>query len=324
MSYNENFIPGFTVHLPRVPAGKTHEIAPLLNGRGHVIDYSHHSVVMNKTRKFAFYAASNISGSNWKNIPRKGSFKKDVKAIAADHQLGSELYNTIRAKGLRPNDFEQGHLASFEEVLWGKTADEIKKAAADTFSFTNCVPQHERVNSGLWRSLEQYILKSETIQHGLKVSVITGPLLLDSDPFYIEKINGQLVKIPCVFWKVVYYPNHKGLNAVGFMMSHTQLLLNEGTVTFKKSAVKDGIAAAAAADNFFMDYKYDAVYQVRVEFIQEKTGLQFMLNKVHLPYQVNTHAALQYKRIEVPPRPAIAGLVAAGSPLDYTLHGIAL
>ena len=101
-------------------------------------------------------------------MDRKGSFKKDTKAIAAEHQFGNELYNAIKANGFRPNDFEQGHLTSFQEVIWGKTPEERKKAADDTFYFTNCVPQHERVNSGLWRSLEQYVLKTQTIHHGLK------------------------------------------------------------------------------------------------------------------------------------------------------------
>lgn len=323
MAYNVNFIRGLPIQLPRVAKNKKNEIAPLLNGKGFIINYLHHSIVMNKKRKFAFFTASNISGKEWKNMNRKGNFKKDKKAISTAHQFGNELYNAIKAKGMRPNDFEQGHLTSFQEVIWGITPEERKKAADDTFYFTNCVPQHERVNSGLWRSLEQYILKTQTINHDLRVTVITGPLLSDNDPYYIEKIDGQFVKIPCVFWKIVYYPNQKGLNAVGFMMSHTQLLLQDGTVTFKKAAVREAVAAQPA-DNFFMDYKYDAVYQVRVEFIQEKTGLHFMLNKVHLPYQVNTEKDLLYKRIEVLPGRAMAAAKKEEAVLDYKLEGIIL
>jgi len=259
MPYNSNFIPGLPVKLPAVPKNKIKSIAPLRNGKGHLIDYAHHSVLLNKDRKFAFFAASNINGKEWKGVDRKGVFKKDEKSVVADYQLGNELYNAIKAKNGRPNDFEQGHLTSFQEVLWGKTPAERKKAANDTFYFTNCVPQHERLNVGLWRSLEQYILKTQTIRHNLKVSVITGPLLSDKDPFYIKQINGQQVQIPCAFWKVVYYPNQKGLNAVGFMMSQTQLLLQDGTVRFQKAGLR-GMAAAKPPADLFMDYKYDAVY----------------------------------------------------------------
>ena len=322
MAYNVNFITGLPVKLPGVPAGRRKEIAPLLNGKGHLINYSHHSVVMNKKRKFAFFSASNINGNDWKFVNRKGSFKKDKK-IADGYQLGDELYNAIKGVAGRPNDFQEGHLTSFQEVIWGKTAGQRIKAASDTFYFTNCVPQHQRLNVGLWRSLEQYVLKTQTINHELKVSVITGPLLLDHDPYYIHKINGDVIKIPCVFWKVVYYPNQKGLNAVGFMMSQSKLLLKDGTVTLKAAGAKE-MAAPPLADNLFMDYKYDSVYQVRVEFIQEKTGMRFMLNKVHLPYQVVTKTNLLYKRIEVPPSRAIAAKQQGISVLDYKLEGITL
>ena len=320
MAYDVNFIPGLPVKLPAIK--KRSEIAPLLNGKGHLINYSHHSVVMNKKRKFAFFSASNINGGEWQFVERKGSFRKETK-VSANYQLGNELYDSISGKGGRPNDFQQGHLTSFQEVTWGKTAAERKKAAADTFYFTNCVPQHGRLNVGLWRSLEQYVLKTETIDHDLKVTVLTGPLLSDNDPFYIKKINGEFVKIPCAFWKIVYYPNEKGLNAVGFMMSQTDLLLQDKTVTFKSTGVKEMIAPLPSED-LFMDYKYDSVYQVRVEFIQEKTGLRFMLNKVHLPYQAVVKTDLLYKRIEVPPSRAIAAKKSGVSALDFQLEGITL
>lgn len=321
MAYQTNFINGKPVALPTLPPKKRRDRAPLLNGSGFTIPYRHHSIVMNRKRKFAFFSASNISGKEWRTISRKGVFKKDLHAIDGHYQFGNELYNAIKGSGLRPNDFEQGHLTSFQEVLWGRTAAERRQAADNTFFFTNCVPQHARLNTGLWRSLEQYILRTETVQHGLKVSVITGPVLSDNDPYYIKKINGQPVKIPCVFWKVVYYANKRGLNAVGFMMSHTQLLLQDGTITFQVPGTKKP-AITAPRDDLFMNFKYDAVYQVSVAFIQEKTGLHFMLKHVHLPYQQSVKTAVLYKRIQI--QPAAAFTASMPAPLDYKLTRIAL
>ncbi|MFT3933076.1 MAG: DNA/RNA non-specific endonuclease [Chitinophagaceae bacterium] len=320
MAYNPDFITGYSIQLPGIPKSKKKEVATLLKGSGFLLNYEHHSVIMNKKRKFAFFSASNIDGDDWKNIERKGTFKKDD-AIAASSQAGNELYNAIKASNGRPNDFEQGHLTSFQEVTWGKTTAERKHAAADTFYFTNCVPQHERLNVGLWRSLEQYVLKTQTITHGLSVSVITGPLLADNDPYYIKKIDNQFLQIPCVFWKVVYYPNKNGLNAAGFMMSQSQLLQQDGTVTSAKSGVR---SIAASTQDLFMDYKYDAVYQVRVELIQKISGLKFMLDNVNLPYQVKTPTDLLFKRIEVPPSRTITPEKTVGPALDYTLEGITL
>jgi len=322
MAYDINFITGKPVELPAIKGRLKNKVAPLINGNGYVIDYLHHSVVINKERKFAFFAASNINGQSWEAIERKGSFKKDEKAILAKYQFGKELYDAIRANGFSPNDFEQGHLTSFQEVLWG-TAAERKKAAADTFFYTNCVPQHERVNTGLWRSLEQYVLKTATLKYGLKVNVLTGPLLLNNDPFYIEKVNNAFVKIPCVFWKIIYYPNDKGLNAVGFMMSHKQLLLKDGTVTYDTNTVKKSRTLPTEAD-LFMDFKYDNVYQVKVEFIQQQTGLKFMLKNVNLPYQTSEKKDLLYKRIEVMRSAAVSSKKMVEQQLDYKLVGISL
>lgn len=276
---------------------------------------------MCKSRKLAFFAASNINGRSWKHIVRHGGFRKDTRLIPASTQLGNELYHAIRSKGLRPNDFEQGHLASFEEVLWGRNDQERKKAASDTFYFTNCVPQHKRLNAGLWRSLEQYVLKTQTIQHQLRVSVVTGPVLSPQDPWYIQRVNGKPVRIPCHFWKVIYYPSGKGLSAVGFMMSHRQLLKDEGTVRFDPPPAL--LTESAKTEDLFNTFLHDAVYQVRVEFIQEVTNLRFYLQHVHLPYQKKDPASIIYRRIEVPPGRSMA-LSARNPQLDYTLEGIQL
>ncbi len=322
MPFDKHFIPGKKVELPAVAGKLKDQLAPLIDKSGHVIDYTHHSVVLNKKRKFAFYAASNIDGTSWKAVKRTGNFVKDERSVLPEYQLGNELYNAIRAKGNKPNDFEEGHLTSYQEVLWGQ-APEKKQAANDTFYFTNCVPQHERLNSGLWRSLEQYVLKTETVAHGMRVSVITGPLLSDKDPWFIEKINGEYIQIPCSFWKVIYYPNGNGLNAAGFMMSHKQLLLQEGTVTYDKGGVK-AAENLAVDEGLFMDYKYDSVYQVKVEFIQQETGLKFMLDNVKLPYTKNEKNDVLFKRIEVMRNETGMTEGILGQGLDYSLEGITL
>ncbi|MEP7279218.1 MAG: hypothetical protein ABI813_11290 [Bacteroidota bacterium] len=128
MAYNTNFIRGYPITLPNIPRSKKNELAPRLKGRGYLIHYQHHSLVMSK-KKFAFFSACNINGKDWKNLDRKGVFKKDQRAVSPDYQYGNELYNAIKSSGLRPNDFEQGHLTSFQEVLWGKTAAARRKAA---------------------------------------------------------------------------------------------------------------------------------------------------------------------------------------------------
>ncbi|MFN8243466.1 MAG: DNA/RNA non-specific endonuclease [Ferruginibacter sp.] len=323
MAFKPDFISGYTVELPQIKGPLKNDIAPLKNGNGYIIDYAHHSLALNKNRKFAFFSASNINGPDWKAIARSGSFSKDVKAVDPDFQLGKELYDAIKSKGKKKNDFEEGHLTSFQEVLWGNAAEK-KKAASDTFHYTNCVPQHERLNSGLWRSLEQYILKSETVDHGLKVIVITGPVLLDTDPWFVKKVNGEYVQVPLAFWKLVYYPNKNGLNVVGFMMSHKQLLVKDGTVTYTKDNVRGITAVPPEAEELFMDYKYDDVYQVDVKAIIELTGLNFTLKGVKQPFRKKEKKALLLKRIEVTRSFNRDGIPAAPADLDFEVGGISL
>ena len=50
MAYNVNFISGKPVTLPVIPPQKKKEVAPLINGKGYLINYAHHTVVLNKKR----------------------------------------------------------------------------------------------------------------------------------------------------------------------------------------------------------------------------------------------------------------------------------
>src|SRR5687768_4504813 len=205
MPYNPNFISGFRIPLPSVVAADTPPGSPL--------HYHHHSVVMNPKRRLAYFSASNIDGESWKPIERSGGFKKDSK-LESEFQLGEELYESISAGKDRGNDFDEGHLTSFQEVLWGEENDKAL-AGADTFFYTNCVPQHGSLNRGAWRSLEQYLVKKGADPNELKISVLTGPVLLSSDPYFINAIDGDLVRLPVAFWKVIYYKAVGGLQAVG-------------------------------------------------------------------------------------------------------------
>ncbi len=107
------------------------------------------------------------------------------------------------------------------------------------------------------------------------------------------------------------------------MMSHKQLLIQDGTVTFDKTKVRKALMARAAED-FFMDYKYDSVYQVKVAFIQQETGLRFMLKNVNQPFQLDEKKDLLYKRIEVRRAEGLLAKSFAKQELDFKIAGITL
>jgi endonuclease G len=316
MPYNPSFIIGYAIPLPSVSEDLA---APLLKGSGSVIDYHHHSVVMNRERKFAFFSASNIDGNSWQPISRVGSFNKDER-IDHSFQFGEELYSAISKTPGKKNDFDEGHLTSFQEVLWGEP-DDMQKAGDDTFYFTNCVPQHALLNRGVWKSLEQYILKKGADQNDVRLSVFTGPVFLPGDPYFTEKIGGQLIRIPCTFWKIIYYKTTRGLQAVGFMMSHKDLLLDEGTVTFDKDQVTE---KELIQDDVFMLFPEAGTYQVQVEQIEKITRLPFHLKGVHLPFTAGGSRQITFKKIEVVRTKGMDEPGFNNELLDFKLEGIKL
>jgi endonuclease G len=318
MPYQPGFIDGFNIKLPSIL--KQQDIAPLRSGHGHIINYHHHSVAMNKKRKQAFFSASNIDGTTWQPIERTGGFVKDTKNLDPEFQLGDELYKAIAAGKGRKNDFDEGHLTSFQEVLWGDDSDK-QQAGDDTFFFTNCVPQHSLLNRGAWKSLEQFITRKGTDDRDVKVAVFTGPVLSPKDPFFIKKISGEFIRIPVVFWKVIFYHLANRLNAVGFMMSHKNLLLDEETVTYDKSEVLErGIVEEE--EDVFMNFPKSTTYQVKVELIEKATNLAFDLKGVNLPFKTDTAKEIVYKRIEV--ERGFEEAIATTKELDYDLKGLTL
>lgn len=320
MSYNPSFIRGYKIPLPGIKDQDS--IATLLNGNGTELKYHHHSVVMNKKRKFAWYSASNIDGNTWEPVERTGEFFK-CNQIDESLQLGDELYKAIGGGRGRKNDFDEGHLTSFQEVLWGGKG-ECELAGNDTFFFTNCVPQHSLLNRGAWKSLEQYVTKKGADKNDIAVSVFSGPLFNSRDPYFIKMVNDEYIRIPGAFWKIIYYKGPSGLSAVGFMMSHQDLLLEEGTVTFDKEMVEE---KGLVEEDVFMMFPKATTYQVKVEMIEKLTNLDFHLSGVNLPYQQKDKKEIVYKRIEIErgtERGAEELVHFKDEPLDYHLDGLTL
>ncbi|RYZ31123.1 MAG: DNA/RNA non-specific endonuclease [Chitinophagaceae bacterium] len=322
--YDANFLAGLKLSLPKLTASQKRQRAPVLSKpRTFEIQYTHFSIVQNKARKFAFYTATNIDGTTWKaSVKDSLEFKKET-AIAPEFQTGNELYEIHKSQ--TANDFDKGHITKFQDPQWGDDPT-IEKAAADTMKFVNCVPQHQKLNRGAWKSLEDYIVKKFTRKtgvNGLKISVFAGPLLLKTDPFYIDKINGQPFQIPCYFWKLIVYPNKQNqLSAVSFLMSQRNLLLKSGFVVTKKKEVRKGLAVER---DFFSDFTSGEPYQVSVPFLEETTGFSFGVSALQQPYTKTDATELIFKRIEVPITSRMLNrLPLIERPLNFTFNRISL
>jgi endonuclease G len=235
LGYDPHFLgKTYQVPHPHFHSDLKEDIAVLKDGST-ILDYTHFSIVMSKSRRLAYYTVVNIDGTQLKDVKRgKDSWYIDPR-IDSSEQTGPELY--------AGNDLDRGHLVRRQDPIWG---EEANQANEDTFHFTNCSPQHKDLNQKTWLDLEDYLLNN-TENFKLKATVFTGPVFGSNDPVY------RGIQIPIEFWKLAVMVKKDGsLSATAYLQSQANLIRD--------------------LDFSFGDYK---TYQVPVARIEELTGLDF-------------------------------------------------
>lgn len=265
--YKSDFLgPGFKVQLPRLHRKLRAGVAPVKGSRNNVLHYQHFSLIQSAERRFPILTAANIDGRLFKQLDRLDNWQLDPR-IAENHQWGPSLYAAEKS------DFDRGHMTKREDAQWGHTEEEARRGALSTFYYTNAVPQVAKLNQQLWRSLEDYILKTETVSTGKKVTLFTGPVLADRDPVFVTEVDGQRIRIPTLFWKVIYFTKSDGrLYRVGFLMGQEDLLSQKGLV---QPPDRSRSIFVTDEEQLFMDFKHADVYQVNISTIRKLTRLSF-------------------------------------------------
>lgn len=233
--YDPGFL-GPIIRLPLLPESRANDMAPLKDGSGAILDYTHFSVVLSKSRRLAYFTAVNIDGAQRKKITRASDRWYFDPRIERDYQSGPDLY--------KYNLLDRGHLVRRLDPVWGAQA---KKANDDTFHFTNCAPQHSKLNQETWQDLEEYILQNAGHER-IKVTVFTGPIFRADDMLY----RGEY-RIPAEYWKVVVMVKEDGqLSATAYLQTQKNLIVD-------------------------LEFAYGAykTYQVPVSLIEQLTELDF-------------------------------------------------
>lgn len=208
--YNQDFLGSdCRLPLPSLADNLQSKIAKLKDG-GDVLDYLHFSIVMNADRRLAFYTAANVDGKELKKITRlKDKWYFDPR-LDERYQAGPKLY-----KG---NPLDRGHLVRRLDPCWGPNA---KEAGEDTFHFTNCSPQHERLNQRDWLEVEDYVLKTAD-NADKRISVFTGPVFREDDMVYRREYL-----LPADFWKIVAFVGKNGkLSATAYLRTQKNYIEN--------------------------------------------------------------------------------------------------
>ena len=210
------FAPAFTGSTVALPKPATVAVrGDLVSAGGRtVFDYTHFSLAMSRSRRFARWVAWNVDGSAVRRLSRDGlSFVKDPN-VPAEFQVGDELYSN--------NPLDRGHIARRQDLLWGTEAEAVR-ANKDSFFFTNITPQHRAFNQsgahGIWGELENAVFEDTDVAD-LRISVIGGPVLQADDRVY------RGVKLPREFYKILYYreAGQAAMKAKGYVLTQKDLI----------------------------------------------------------------------------------------------------
>lgn len=205
--YDPKFL-GKRVPLPKIPKDLKKDVAPLMEGDGNELKYTHFSVVMSRSRRLALFTAVNIDGDRLIKHKRTSDRWYFDPRIEKKYQSGPELYER--------NDLDRGHLVRRIDPVWGEGAEEANE---DSFHLTNCSPQHKALNRRTWLNLEDYILKNAG-RYGMKVVVFTGPVFRDDDMLYRGKFQ-----VPAEYWKVAVMVRDDGkLSATAYLQTQKNLI----------------------------------------------------------------------------------------------------
>lgn len=251
--FDPKFLGDVPVGLPKAD-GRTLRAEDLLPA----LHYQHFSVRMHRRRNLAAFTAVNISGAE--RYQRTGreedSWEEDPRAPGI--QTTQPAYRS---------PFQRGHLVMRLDPVWGRK-DVAERAEADTFHWTNCAPQHRRLNNPWWLSVENHVLETALVRRQ-RVSVFSGPVFSAQDPV----LRG--VRVPLAYWKVVVWrvPGLKvGLRSLGFLVRQDA----EVWAAVAAAAGPAGVPHAPRPVRGFDDTPTRVQgYQVPVKKIEELTGLRF-------------------------------------------------
>lgn len=196
------------------------------------IPYEHFTVVLNRRRRMALFTASNLNGDPRLKKPEPGRdySRKGLSGLSesdqerwvvdprvpAEDQLPDGFYNRDRQA------FDKGHIVRREEVCWGESYEQVRRANGDTFHATNLSPQvagYNRSNLGEdnWGDLENEI--ADQLRRG-PISLFAGPIFAENDRAFEgrDDVGRVEVRIPSRYWKVVVSVEGERLQAFGFLL----------------------------------------------------------------------------------------------------------
>jgi endonuclease G len=137
------------------------------------------------------------------HLERPSTFKSDVRTTAR-----------VTTAEYVHSGYDRGHLSPNYaiSVCYGEEAQK------ETFLLSNIVPQVHALNAGLWKDLEQRIVRRYVERYGT-VWVQVGPVFTEPAAKKVGRIP-----VPDAFWMVVseYEETTRGLRAIAYLIPHEE------------------------------------------------------------------------------------------------------
>jgi endonuclease G, mitochondrial len=225
--YQSEFL-GVEVPLPGVA---DEGLVSHLEDGSYVLPYEHFSIVMDSQRRLALFTASNVDASPQRKRPEPGRdyTRRGLTGLGPSDQEKWFIDPRIPALEQLPDrfftkdraSFDKGHIVRRDDVAWGDSFDELRRANGDTFHVTNCSPQVADFNrsnkKGVWGELENIVLKQAAAE---RYCIFAGPVFRPGDPIFrgVDDEGEVRVAIPRQFWKIVVARSDTALQAFAFLL----------------------------------------------------------------------------------------------------------
>ena len=172
---------------------------PSYSDKDRIIEYNGYAVSYDEASRIPVWVAYELTAEEANGaIGRSGkSFRPDEKAkvVQADNY------------DYRGSGWSRGHMAPAGDFKWDDGA------MWDTFYYTNCCPQDEKLNNGSWNVLENKV-RTWARQFG-SVYVVTGPIIGQNQG---GKIGAHGIVVPDAFFKAVLVYSNEAYHGIAFVM----------------------------------------------------------------------------------------------------------
>lgn len=174
---------------------------PALESTDYIVEYQGYVSSYNALTKTPDWVAYELTKDE-----TYGDAVRDGKYFSPDERV---LLPQADDYDYRGSGWTRGHLAPAADFRW---SDE---AMWETFHFTNCCPQDEELNNGMWNTLEKKC-RTWARKHG-KVYIVTGPII--GKNIYGTIGSGRVV-IPDAFFKAVMVQKGNTWHSIAFVMEN--------------------------------------------------------------------------------------------------------